>query len=1274
MYEKVSTDLDFVGREMEILEFWRKNGIIGKSHSHRAGGRQFTFYDGPPTANGKPHIGHVVTRAVKDIIPRFWSMKGFDVMRKAGWDTHGLPVELEVEKLLGINGKPQIEEYGVGPFIEKCKESVWKYKSQWQEMSGRVAYWADMENAYVTYENSYIESVWWSLKQIWDKGLIYKGHKVVPYCPRCGTALSSHEVAQGYKDVQEKSIFVKFRATGDLARLGAAWGAALAGAAAPAGEAPAAAAAGDSLEGAAAGGPAKGSLAAGGGLSGSSAAQRGRHADSLAGCGTAAGCAAAKAVAAAEASPAAGGSSDGAEAAAGAPREAYFLAWTTTPWTLPSNVALVVHPDYAYALAEWRGELYVLAKELAGAVFPEDEPAAVLAECRGGELVGIGYEPLFGFAAGAAAGNAGGADAAAGAAPGAGDGAASPGSTQGGASPGSSARVAAGAAAGNAGGAAAGGTNAWIGEAAAKGWYVCADGYVTLAEGSGIVHTAPAFGEDDARVGRENGLPFVQLVDGQGLFVDAVTPWKDMFVKDADPLIIEDLERRGLLFRALDHTHSYPFCWRCDTPLLYYARDAWFIKMTELRDRLVKNNDGINWLPDNIKHGRFGNFLENVVDWGLSRERYWGTPLPIWECSACGSAHAVGSVGELKELGVDVPDGIELHKPYIDAVKLRCPSCGALMERVPEVIDCWYDSGAMPFAQWHYPFENRDVFERSFPADFISEAIDQTRGWFYTLLAISTAIFGGAPFRNAIVLGHVQDKDGLKMSKHKGNVVDPQEVLDRQGADAVRWYFFSNSAPWLPCRFYADAVGECQRKFIGTLWNTYAFYVLYAEIDKFVPTAHALGGGEGGPGTSGKLDADGKPGGGGKLGSNGKLDADDGPGGGGMLGSNGKLDADGRLDADGKLDIMDRWVLSRLNTLVKSVNADLSEYRITEPTRSIQQFVDELSNWYVRRCRERFWQKGMGRDKESAFMTLYTVLSTLARLLAPFVPFMTEMIYQNIVRPVERGAPESVHLCDFPEPDERRVDAGLEAGMRFVLDAVTLGRACRNTAGIKNRQPLSAMYVQCGGAFDMAYAPIIAEELNVKEIELVSDASKFTAHRVKPQLKALGPRYGKLLPKIGEYLAAADGSAIVAELEASGAVRFVLGGEGGATGALVELRRDDLLIETVRRDNFVSVSDRGITVVLDIAVTAELAEEGFVREIVSKVQNMRKEAGYEVQNHIRLSCAGSERVRGVLERNYSAIAAETLADGYIAEGDRDGVFEKELSINAESVVLCVQRV
>ncbi|MDR3121172.1 MAG: isoleucine--tRNA ligase [Clostridiales bacterium] len=1069
MYEKVTTDLNFVKREGEVMDFWKRCNIVKKSLNHRRGGERFTFYDGPPTANGKPHIGHVITRAVKDIIPRYRSMKGYDVLRKAGWDTHGLPVELEVERQLGINGKPQIEEYGVAPFIEKCKESVWTYKSQWQDMSDRVAYWADMENAYVTYTNEYIESVWWSLKRIWEKDLIYKGHRIVPYCPRCGTALSSHEVAQGYKDVVEKAVFVKFRVAGR--------------------------------------------------------------------------------------------------------QNEFFLAWTTTPWTLPSNTALVVHPDYEYVKVEWRGAFYILAKELVGAVFG-GETVNAAEEYTGAQLVGTSYEPLFDFV-----------------------------------SP------------------------------AEKAWYVCADRYVTLTEGSGIVHTAPAFGEDDARVGRDNGLPFVQLVDAQGLFVESVRPWKGMFVKDADPLIIADLESRGLLFRAEDHAHSYPFCWRCDTPLLYYARDTWFIRMTALRENLLRNNERINWLPDNIKRGRFGNFLENVVDWNLSRERYWGTPLPIWECAGdaggaggCGHRHMVGSIAELRELGQDVPADIELHKPYIDAVLIRCPKCGGQMRRVPEVIDCWYDSGAMPFAQWHYPFENEEAFRRSYPANFISEAVDQTRGWFYTLLAISTLVFDDASFQNCIVLGHVLDKDGVKMSKHKGNVIDPWDALDRQGADAVRWYFFSNSAPWLPSRFYMEAVDEGQRKFMGTLWNTYAFYILYAEIDRFDPTEHTLD--------------------------------------------------------RGRLDVMDRWILSRLHTLIRLVDRELSEYRITEPTRAIQVFVDELSNWYVRRCRERFWRKGMEPDKVAAYLTLYTVLSELVRLVAPFVPFISEMIHQNLVRSVDHTAPESVHLCDFPVSDESQIDPALERGMQVALDAVTLGRACRNAANLKNRQPLSKIYVVSQTPPDEPFARIITDELNIKEIAFVEGTGEFVTHRMKPQLKTLGPRYGKLLPKIGAYLADADGDAAMRELDATGLLKFTIDGQE------VALTVEDLLIETARREHYVTDSDGRMTVALDIRVTDELLEEGNVRELVSKIQNMRKEAGFEVQDHILLGLGKSELFSGVLARNYEQIARETLTDGLLGpetfggpvgagapaaggeqgpEAAGPGLYQKEWKLNAETVALAVKK-
>ncbi|MCL2058860.1 MAG: isoleucine--tRNA ligase [Oscillospiraceae bacterium] len=1137
MYEKVATDLDFASRELGIIDFWKENDIINKSLNHRKGCEIFTFYDGPPTANGKPHIGHVITRAVKDIIPRHRSMKGYDVCRKAGWDTHGLPVELEVEKMLGIDGKPQIEEYGVAPFIEKCKESVWAYKSNWQDMSERVAYWADMDNAYVTYTNDYIESVWWSLKQIWDRGLIYQGHKVVPFCPRCGTALSSHEVAQGYKDVVEPSIYVKFKVAGK--------------------------------------------------------------------------------------------------------QDEYFLAWTTTPWTLPSNTTLVVHPDYEYVKVEWRGSRYILAKELVGPVFgvaagtaetadpvvkadtdknagavgaadAADAANAVNAadapkivdEYKGSELCGVEYEPLFDFI-----------------------------------------------------------------KPDKKAWFVCADRYVTLSEGTGIVHAAPAFGEDDARIGRDNSLPFIQLVDVQGRFVDEARLWAGMFVKDADPLIIKELDNRGLLLGTVDMEHSYPFCWRCDTSLLYYARNTWFIRMTELRDNLVRNNNTINWLPDNVKHGRFGNFLDNVVDWGLSRERYWGTPLPIWICGghdaqsgstetgagakidsdaktgagadggaktpdgACGYRHAVGSRAELYEMGIAVPEDLDFHKPYIDDVRLRCPKCGGLMTRVPEVIDCWYDAGSMPFAQWHYPFENKGLFEKNFPADFISEAVDQTRGWFYTLLAISTLLFDEASFKNCIVLGHVQDKDGRKMSKHLYNVIDPWEALDLQGADAVRWYYFSASAPWLPSRFSLEAVSEIQRKFMGTLWNTYAFYVLYAQIDGFDPTAH-------------------------------KLIAQD-------------------------LDIMDRWILSRLNSLIKTVDEDLTAYRITEPTRAITLFADELSNWYVRRCRERYWQGGMEKDKIAAYMTLYTVLYDLSRLISPFVPFVSEMIYQNIVRGVDKAAPLSIHLCDYPSYDSSLIDAELEAGMRAALDVVTLGRACRNAANIKNRQPLKTIYVVSENRLGGEFHAIVKDELNIRELEF-SDASKeFVSYKFKPQLKTLGPRYGKLLPKIGAHLAAVDGDAAMGELSATGFLRFSLNGgsgegNGGAEsgsgsnssngGAQVELSADDLLIETAQRENFVAQSDGGITVAIDTQLTEELLEEGNTRELISKIQNMRKEAGFEVTNHILLGVRAGGDIGGAFGRNFELIARETLADGALGSVDEGGAFRKEWAFGGEQVVIAIKKV
>lgn len=1037
MYNKVSTDLNFVEREKQVLEFWKENKIFEKSMSLREGGPTFTFYDGPPTANGKPHIGHILTRVIKDIIPRYKSMKGYNVLRKAGWDTHGLPVELEVEKILGISGKPQIEEYGVEPFIKKCKESVWKYQNEWEKMSDRVGYWVDMENPYVTYHNNYIESVWWSLKKIWDQGLLYKGHKIVPYCPRCGTSLSSHEVAQGYKDVKEASVYVKFPVKGE--------------------------------------------------------------------------------------------------------NQVYLMAWTTTPWTLPSNVALVVNPNETYIKAKCSDEVYILAEALADTVLKEEYE--VLDRMVGKDLVGTEYTPLFDFA-----------------------------------------------------------------KVDKKAWYVVADDYVTLTDGTGIVHTAPAFGEDDARVGRIYDLPFVQLVNEQGNFVDAVTPWKGVFVKDADPQIIKDLDNRNLLYKAQDYEHSYPFCWRCDTPLLYYARDTWFIKMTEVRDRLLKNNHKINWLPENIRDGRFGNFLENVIDWGLSRERYWGTPLPIWECG-CGYRHAIGSIAELREMGKDVPEDIELHKPYIDNVYLNCPECGGTMKRVTEVIDCWYDSGSMPFAQWHYPFENKEKFEQNFPANFISEAVDQTRGWFYTLLAISTLLFDEPAYKNVIVLGLVQDKDGQKMSKHKGNVVDPWSVLDKQGADAVRWYFYTNSAPWLPSRFYGEAVSEAQRKYMGTLWNTYAFYVLYANIDGFNPMDYTL-------------------------------------------------------DYE-KLSIMDKWILSKLHSLIATVDKNLDNYRIIESARALQEFVDDLSNWYVRRSRERFWYKDMPQDKINAYMTLYTVLTTLTKLTAPFTPFMAEEIYQNLVRNVDKNAPESVHLCLFPEVNEALIDKALEENMDEVLKIVVQGRACRNTANIKNRQPLGRMYVKAAKELSSEYKEIIADELNVKEVIFTDDVADFTTYSFKPQLKTVGPKYGKLVGKIREALAAIDGNKAMNELKSGKPLTFDFDGEK------VELLEEDLLIATEHKEGFVAESERDVTVVLDTNLSEELIEEGFVREIISKIQTMRKEADFEVQDYIHVTYHGNEKLAKIIERNKEEIAGEVLAEK-ISEGTMDG-YSKDWNINGEAVQLTVQK-
>ncbi len=1031
MYDKVNADMKFLDRENEIIKFWEDNDIFRKSIESREGQPSFTFYDGPPTANGKPHIGHIITRAIKDIIPRYKTMKGFKVLRKAGWDTHGLPVELEVEKAIGINGKPEIENYGIEPFIKKCKESVWKYKKEWEDMSRQVGFWADMEEPYVTYNNNYIESVWWALKKIWDAGLLYKGYRVVPYCPRCGTALSSHEVAQGYKDVKESSVFVKFKASD---------------------------------------------------------------------------------------------------------KDEYLLAWTTTPWTLPSNVALVVNADEQYVRAQLGGEVYILAQALATAVLGEG--CEILESFPGKALEGMSYEPLFDFQRGL--------------------------------------------------------------EGDKKAYYVACDSYVTLTDGTGIVHTAPAFGEDDARVGNKYDLPFVQMVNEQGLFLDKVEPWAGKFVKEADPLIIKHLASTGQLFRECEYEHSYPFCWRCDTTLLYYARDAWFIRMSALREKLIKNNDTINWYPDNIKKGRFGSFLDNVVDWSLSRERYWGTPLPIWICD-CGHRHAVGSIQELCSMS-DAPADIELHKPYIDEVYLNCPQCGGKMKRVPEVIDCWFDAGSMPFAQWHYPFENHEIFDDNFPADFISEAMDQTRGWFYALLAISTLLFDKAPYKNVIVLGLVQDKDGQKMSKHKGNVVDPWTILNKQGADAVRWYFYTNSAPWLPSRFYEEAVDEAQRKFMGTLWNTYAFYVLYANIDGYSPSA---------------------------------------------------------CPGEGKQTLMDKWIISKLNNLANFVDSSLASYKITEAARAMNEFVDELSNWYVRRSRERFWGSEMTDDKLSAYKTLYTVLTSLAKLSAPFVPFMSEAIYRNLRLENE---PLSVHLCDFPVADESLMDNELERNMDMILKIVSLGRSARNNANIKNRQPLSQMFVKAE-QMSGQYTEIIADELNVKAVSFIDDVTGYISYRFKPQLRTLGPKYGKQLKAISDYLANADGLQLMEQLN-GGLIKFTV------DGTEVELTKEDVLIETAQREGFMAESDKGFTVVLSTTLTDELIEEGFVREIISKIQTMRKEAGFEVTNKITLYYQDNERIAGVIQRNEALIKAEVLATA--AVNGSDG-YSKEWNINGEKVVLGVKR-
>ncbi|MEI6603265.1 MAG: isoleucine--tRNA ligase [Clostridia bacterium] len=1037
MYQKVSTSMNFVERELEIMDFWKVNDIFQKSIVGREDRPIFTFYDGPPTANGKPHIGHVLTRVIKDIIPRYKTMKGYKVLRKAGWDTHGLPVELEVEKLLGISGKPEIERYGVEPFIKKCKESVWKYEQEWRRMTERVGYWVDMDNPYVTYHNNYIESVWWSLKQIWDQGLIYKGYKIVPYCPRCGTSLSSHEVAQGYQDVKEVSIIVRFKAK--------AW------------------------------------------------------------------------------------------------EDTYFMAWTTTPWTLPSNVALTVNPTEIYVRAKVGGEFLIVAEALAEKVLPAGYE--VVEQFVGNDLVQYEYEPLYSFV-----------------------------------------------------------------DPEKKAWYICADPFVTLSDGTGIVHTAPAFGEDDAAVGKKFDLPFVQLVNEQGRFVEAVTPWAGVFVKDADPLIIEELTARGLVFEKLDYEHSYPFCWRCDTPLIYYARDTWFIEMTKVRDRLVQNNKTVNWLPESIGELRFGNFLENVVDWGLSRSRYWGTPLPIWECE-CGHKEMIGSIEELKKAGKDVPDDIELHKPYIDAVEIPCPHCGAEMTRVSDVIDCWYDSGAMPFAQWHYPFENKEIFDQNFPADFISEAIDQTRGWFYTLLAISTCLFDESPYKNVIVLGHVQDRDGQKMSKHKGNVVDPFDVLDKQGADAVRWYFFTGSAPWLPSRFYEDAVNEGQRKFMGTFWNTYAFYILYADLDGFNPTNYSL--------------------------------------------------------EYEKLAVMDQWVISKLHTLIQFVDNSLETYRITESARAIQEFADALSNWYVRRCRERFWASDMHQDKINAYMTLNYVLETLTKLAAPFVPFMTEAIYQNLVCTVNPTAPESVHLCAFPKANPAWILPELETHMDLVLSVVVLGRAGRNNANIKNRQPLANMFVKSDITLPDDFSELVMEELNVKGLVFTESAKEFMTYKFKPQLKTVGPKYGKIVGQIGQMLQTLDGNAVMDDFAAGKNLELQVG------DVAVTLLQEDLLIEETQKPGYIAETQGDIIVVLDTNLTPELIEEGFVREIISKVQSMRKEAGFEVLERITLFHTGNTKLADIIVRNEALIAEEVLA---VAVVDSTGTgFNKEWNVNGETIHLGVSK-
>ena len=1050
MYQKVDTNMNFVEREKNTEKFWADNNIFKKSMEQRKQGETYTFYDGPPTANGKPHIGHVLTRVIKDMIPRYRTMKGYMVPRKAGWDTHGLPVELEVEKKLGLDGKEQIEAYGMEPFIQQCKESVWKYKGMWEDFSSTVGFWADMENPYVTYDDNYIESEWWALKTIWDKGLLYKGFKIVPYCPRCGTPLSSHEVAQGYKAVKERSAIVRFKVKGE---------------------------------------------------------------------------------------------------------DAYFLAWTTTPWTLPSNVALCVNPEETYLKVKAAdGYTYYIAKALAdkvlGRLAEEGKDAyEVLETYVGKDLEYKEYEPLYKCAGDAAK------------------------------------------------------------KQKKKAHFVTCDGYVTMTDGTGIVHIAPAFGEDDSRIGRNYELPFVQFVDGKG-DLTAETPYAGKFVKDADPLVLKDLDAEGKLFDAPKFEHDYPFCWRCDTPLIYYARESWFIKMTAVKDDLVRNNKTINWIPASIGEGRFGNWLENIQDWGVSRNRYWGTPLNIWECE-CGHQHSIGSREELYKMsGNEKAKTVEFHRPYIDEITITCPECGKQMKRVPEVIDCWFDSGAMPFAQHHYPFENKDLFEQQFPADFISEAVDQTRGWFYSLLAESTLLFNKAPYKNVIVMGHVQDENGQKMSKSKGNAVDPFNALETYGADAIRWYFYTSSAPWLPKRFSGKAVQEGQRKFMGTLWNTYAFFVLYANIDNFDASKYTL-------------------------------------------------------EYD-KLPVMDKWLLSKLNSTVAEVDSNLDQYRIPEAAKALQDFVDEMSNWYVRRSRERFWAKGMEQDKINAYMTLYTALVTICKAAAPMIPFMTEDIYQNLVRSNDANAPESIHLCDFPVVNKDHIDKKLEEDMEDVLDAVVMGRACRNEAAIKNRQPISRMYIKSDFTLSEFYQEIIEDELNVKEVVFTDDVRDFTSYTFKPQLRTVGPKYGKQLGGIQKHLAALDGNAAMDELNADGALKF------DVDGVAVELTKDDLLIDMAQKEGYVSQEDNRMTVVLDTNLTPELVEEGFVYEIISKIQTMRKESGFEVTDHIRVSINGNDKLSEIAQKNKEAISGKVLADE-LTSGMEYGV-SKEWNINGENAVIAVERV